>query len=124
MTDRFAPASDGESFENFSDQNEKGDHERSKDLTDRKSSHDGNGHREFHCHPALHNILICFMEDRKTTNHSANHADSSYIGIRGASEKPESACRSGYKQNAVDLPPIQRVFVSMAIFGQKMKKRS
>lgn len=39
------------------------------------------------------------------------------LRFRGASKKPDSAGCSGHKQNAVDLPPIQGVFVSMAIFG-------
>src|SRR2546429_2471550 len=52
---------------------------RSEDFTDRKGSHDGDSHGEFHRHAALNDVLVGFMEYRETTNDRTDYADTSYV---------------------------------------------
>ena len=56
------------------------------------------------------------MKDRKAANERTNYADTGYIRIARITEKPDGPCRRGHKQDAVDLPPIQRMFVLETVF--------
>ena len=106
MTDCGTPAADRQSFENFGDENEQGDNQRREDFTDRQGCHDGDGHGKLHRHAALNDIFVGFLEDRETANDRTDYADTSYVGISCAAEKPNGPrCRS-YEQDAVDLPPL------------------
>src|SRR2546429_6555493 len=87
---------------------------RSEDFTDRKGSHDGDSHGYFNRHAALNDVLVGFMEYRETTNDRTDYADTSYVGIPCATKNQNGRCRRSHEQDAVDLPPIQRMFVLVA----------
>src|SRR3984893_9077395 len=115
MTDCSPSAPDRESFKNFSHQNKQGDDEGREDFTDRQGRHDSDGHGKLHRHAALNDIFVGFVEYRETTYESTNYTDTSHVGIPGASEKPNPCCRGRHKQDAADLPPIQRMLVLVTV---------
>jgi len=59
------------------------------------------------------------MEYRKSTNERADYADAHYVGIPRPTEKPNGRSCGGDKQDAVDLSPIQHMFVLVAVFGTR-----
>src|ERR1700680_237703 len=116
MADCCAPAADRQSFQDFGDEDKQGDDKSCEDLTDRQSSHDGDGHGKLHRHAPLNDVLVSFVEYLEPANEGANYADTSYIGIRHAAEKQSGPRRCCDKQYAVDIPPIQRVSVVVLVF--------
>src|ERR1700681_1259607 len=116
MADCCAPAADRQSFQDFGDENKQGDDKSREDLTDRQSSHDGDGHGKLHRHVPLNYVLVRFVKYRETAHQGANYADASYIGVPRAAEKPNGPRSYGDKQYSVDLPPTERVCVAVLVF--------
>jgi hypothetical protein len=103
-------------LENLGDENKERNHEGGENLSNRQRSDYGDCHREFHRHASLSNVFVGFMEDRKASDEGAKHTDASYIWISRASEKPDGRGSCGNKQDAINLSPIERMFVVMIVF--------
>jgi hypothetical protein len=63
------------------------------------------------------------MEYWESTNECANYADARYVGIPRTTEKPNGGSGGGDKQDPVDLSPVQRMFVLVAVFVAGKIKR-
>jgi hypothetical protein len=109
MADCSAPAPDRQSFQDFCDQDKQGDDKSREDLTDRQSSHDGDGHGKLHRHAPLNDVFVRFVEYRETADEGANYADASYKGTWRPAEKPNGPRRGCNEENAIDIPPTHRM---------------
>ena len=63
VLDGAPPAADGEPFEDLRCKHERGDHQRGEELADRQRGNEGDGHGEFHGHPALKNVFERLFEN-------------------------------------------------------------
>src|ERR1700722_4771990 len=115
MADCGTSTANRESFKNFGNEYKQGDDQRRKDFTDRQSGYDGDSHRKLHRHAALNDVFVGFVEYWKATNERTEYAESRYIGTVHP-RKPNRPRRCGHKQHAVDISPIQRMFVLVAVF--------
>src|ERR1700692_980658 len=99
MADCYAPATDRQSFQDFGDENKQGDDKCCEDFTDRQSSDNGDGHGKLHRHATLDDVFVSFVEYRETPYEGTDYADTGYIWIPTAGEKPNGTRRNSAKKD-------------------------
>src|SRR6266545_1662361 len=86
---RPSAAPDRQPFQDFRDQHEEDDDERGEDFGDRQRRADGDGHREFHRHPALGEGRDGFLEDRIAADQRRYETDCAEMRVRLPGPEPE-----------------------------------
>ena len=81
MLNCLAASPNRKALQDLCDENEESDDKSREKFTYRQSCDDGDGHRELHRHTALGNIFVGFMEDGKTADDRANHANRDDVWI-------------------------------------------
>jgi len=76
------------------------------ELSNRQSREKRDGHREFHRHLSLNDVLEGFLENGKSADQGSRNADYADMRKRLPQSKPNRRRRQGHKSNADKLCPV------------------
>jgi hypothetical protein len=106
----------GQPFEDFSPQNEGCDHQSCKVFPDRQRGEECDGHREFHRHAALDDVLQRLLEDGVAPNQRGHQADYADPMKRLPKMEPDCRRRQGNKDHTKNFNEFKAMF--MGVVGQ------
>src|SRR5579872_7120992 len=100
-----------ETLQNLSGQDEASDNQSGEELSNRQSREESDGHREFHRHLSLNDILESLFENRISADQRCRDADDADVRKRLPEPKPDRSGSHGHKSNAGEFSPFHSVIV-------------
>ena len=105
------PRPDREAFEDLRCENERRNHQRGKKFANRQRGDKGDGHRKFHRHAAIENVLQRLFENRIAPDQRSHQADHAYPLERLPEMEPDGRSGEGDKDYAKYLEKFETMFV-------------
>lgn len=111
----LAAAANRQPLQHLGDEDEERDDECGEELADRRSSGDGDRHRQLHRHAPLDDILECLLQDRPAADQKAGDADDADSLEWLPDLEPDGRRRDRDKRDPHCFRPFERVVVIVAV---------